>query len=79
MTNHNYAVNPLKLNRAINAAAAEGKEGDDARIKELYISYGGKVVEKAAKEAEDGDVEETAAEKKARLVAEKKAAKEAGE
>lgn len=42
MKKYTWAVNPLKLERAIAKAGINGTEAD---IKALYISYGGLIVE----------------------------------
>ena len=47
MIQYPYAVNTLKLSRAI---AQAGVGADEAKIKELYISYGGLVDDEATGE-----------------------------
>lgn len=80
--NRDYAANPLKLQRAISTlklrAITTGIDPTEEAIKALYISYGGLVIEeKAAIAGEEGSVEETPAQRKKRLAAEEKAAKDA--
>lgn len=78
--NHNYAANPIKLARAIQQAKEEGKDGDDTRIKELYISFGGLVIEKTSvdtsDQGEESSDEETPSQRRRRLAAEKKEVEE---
>lgn len=61
ITNREYAVNKLKLTRAVVKATEEAKQAgnpvNEDRIKELYIAFGGRVVEKAAATGETGEEE----------------------
>lgn len=43
---YSWAINPSKLQRAIDYAKAQGKEGDEETIKARYIELAGKINDK---------------------------------
>lgn len=51
--NFEWASNPRKVERAIAALKTEGKEVTEEAVKELYIKYGGLVLETGAPAAQE--------------------------
>lgn len=57
MADFGWAVNSLKLQRAIEEARVKGKEGDEATIKAIYIRLAGLVIDEDTDADEKGEAQ----------------------